>query len=279
MKNFINKLIIFFILFVIIYKINKSCENFAPVKRKNVLVLYVFHQYNERVKYFIENNIFEDKNVKFMIICNDKYFNIPNYIPSHVTIIKRENVGYDFGGWSEGLLKNNNYKNFDYFLFINSYVMGPYLNKDEKRNYVDIYLDGLKNNVKLFGSTINTIENPIIRSHIQSYIFSTDKEGLEHLINAKIFSLNNHAKTFQNAIDHKEVKMSREILNKGWNIGCLHKYYKDFDFRVDSLKKSKRSVKYASRFGDVMEKEYEEKLWNKNDLVFVKGNRLNLSKV
>ena len=72
MKNFINKLIIFFILFVIIYKINKSCENFAPVKRKNVLVLYVFHQYNERVKYFNENNIFEDKNVKFMIISNDK---------------------------------------------------------------------------------------------------------------------------------------------------------------------------------------------------------------
>jgi len=36
------------------------------------LILYVFHEYNERVKYFIKNAIFEDENVDFIMISNNK---------------------------------------------------------------------------------------------------------------------------------------------------------------------------------------------------------------
>jgi len=52
----------------------------------------------------------------------------------------------------------------------------------------DIYIYGLnKNNCKLFGSTINTIKIPNVLVHVQSYIFSTDLETLEHLIEEDIF--------------------------------------------------------------------------------------------
>ena len=37
-----------------------------------LLVLYVFHIYNDRVKHFIENCIFYDENVDFIIISNNK---------------------------------------------------------------------------------------------------------------------------------------------------------------------------------------------------------------
>jgi hypothetical protein len=63
-----------------------------------ILVLYVFHIYNYRVKHFIENCIFYDENVDFIIISNNKNnkFETPGYVKKFF----RENIGYDFGGWS-----------------------------------------------------------------------------------------------------------------------------------------------------------------------------------
>ena len=39
--------------------------------------------------------------------------------------VKRNNIGYDFGGWSNALLTNDLYKNYDNFIFANSSVIGP----------------------------------------------------------------------------------------------------------------------------------------------------------
>lgn len=54
--------------------------------------------YNYRVKYFIDTRIFKDDNIDFVVISNDKnnIFTVPDY----VTIIMRDNIGYDFCGWS-----------------------------------------------------------------------------------------------------------------------------------------------------------------------------------
>ena len=38
-----------------------------------------------------------------------------------------DNIGYDFGGWSDALLTNNLYENYDNFIFANSSVIGPFL--------------------------------------------------------------------------------------------------------------------------------------------------------
>ena len=38
----------------------------------NTLVLYVFYDYNDRVKHFIDNCIFQDANVDFVVISNNK---------------------------------------------------------------------------------------------------------------------------------------------------------------------------------------------------------------
>ena len=55
--------------------------------------------------------------------------------------------------------------------------MGPFQSKDDKRNYVDIYVEPLnKNNVKLFGSTINTQEN-LLLDHMYNLTFSLSIEN------------------------------------------------------------------------------------------------------
>jgi hypothetical protein len=237
------------------------------------LVLYVFHIFNERVTHFIKNAIFFDENIDFIFISNslenkDYLVNLPDY----VKVIYRENIGYDFGGWSEALLKDNLYTNYDYFIFVNSSVIGPFL-KDKNIKWTDIYINGLVDNIKLFGSTINTIKKPLEKSHVQSYIFSMNKETLEYLIECEIFSITNLSKTFDDCVWNKEVLMSRKIIEKGWNIGSLLKCYQNVDFTFKS--KSPRSFKIQF-LDDIMFPKYKNVLWNIYDLVFIKGNRVKI---
>ena len=35
------------------------------------IVIYVFHEYNERVDFFIKNCIFKDDKTDFLIVCNN----------------------------------------------------------------------------------------------------------------------------------------------------------------------------------------------------------------
>lgn len=238
-------------------------------RKEKVLVLFTFHKYIQRVKDFINKAIFYDEQVDFLIISSDKQIKLE--LPSYVKYMTRENIGYDFGAWSDGLLQNNLYKKYDKFIFLNSSVSGPYLPDTFKGKWTDIYLNGLKGNVKLFGSTINCIHNPLHRSHIQTYIFCMNKETLEYLIKRELFSMINYVKTFSSAITYKEIRMSRLVIENGWNIGSLFSLYDGVDFTF----KNKRPEDYTFKFiGDIMYPRYKDKLWTKNDLVFVKGNRI-----
>lgn len=237
-----------------------------------LLVLYVFHIYNDRVKHFIENCIFNDENVDFIIIINDKTNNKIE-VPDYVKTLYRDNIGYDFGAWSDALLTDNLYENYDNFIFVNSSVIGPFIPSNYKDKWTDIYINGLQNNVKLFGSTINTCRDPINLSHVQSYIFSMNKTTLKYLINCEIFSITNYAKTFYDAISQKEILMSRKIIENNWNIGSLLSYYKDVDFTFRSKKPSEYNMEFLD---DVMYQNFKDTLWNVYELVFIKGNRVNV---
>lgn len=231
-----------------------------------LLVLYVFHIYNERVKYFIDNCIFKHDNVDFIIICNNKETTFK--VQSYVKILFRDNIGFDFGGWSDALLTNNLYTNYTHYIFVNSSVIGPYINATYRGRWTDIYLNGLKNNIKLFGSTINTFGDPLTKSHVQSYIFSMAKPTLQYLIDCEIFSMTNYANTFDDAINNKEILMSRKIIDNNWNIGSLMKYYNDVDFTF------KNNRKYSHPFlNDVLNMYDYKKIWDEYELVFIKGNR------
>lgn len=166
------------------------------------LVLYTFSKYNENVEYFIKNGVFEDEDVEFVFISNSM-----DKIPIEVkNIYYRENIGYDFGAWSSYLLQNDNYKDYDKFIFINSSVKGPFTND----KWTDLFK--LDENIKLFGPTINSANSECVlshqNSHVQSCVFSTDKIGLELLINAGVFSLNFISDKLE-IINTKEIKMSR----------------------------------------------------------------------
>jgi lipopolysaccharide biosynthesis protein len=235
------------------------------------LVLYVFHELNERVNHFIKNCIFYDKNVDFIVICNNK--SIEFTVPQYVTKFMRDNEGFDFGAWSDALLTKQKYKSYDYFIFANSSIIGPFLKPNFKQKWTDIYINGLQKNIKLFGSTINTIKDPINKSHVQSYIFSMNKTTLIYLIKCGIFSNTHYETEFDELILNKEILMSRKIIEKKWNIGSLFKNYKNVDFTFSKKKPEKYNIDFLD---DIMKPRFFNNLWNKYDLVFIKGNRINV---
>lgn len=214
------------------FEINNKKETFDNTNK--TLVLYTFHEYNKNVEFFIKKGIFKDNMIDFIIICNNKNINID--VPDYVKIIKRDNTGYDFGGWSEGLLTNDLYKNYNNFIFVNSSVIGPIVPKYYKNNWTQIFIDGLTDDIKLFGCTINSYDENgnhdyMNKSHIQSYVFSLKLDTLKYLISKNIFSLTELSNDYNSAVKDKEIKMSREIINNNWNIGSLFIQYNNIDFR------------------------------------------------
>jgi hypothetical protein len=225
------------------------------------LVVYALHQYTSLVKKFINNTIFKDDNVDFIIVCNNHSLTFK--VPPYVSLIYRENKGHDFGAWSEGLLTRK--KDYDYYICINSTVDGPFTN-----NWIDKYTQGLTNDVKLFGSTINCCTGPWCKNypywsgpHVQTYIFSMTNETLNYLSSEGIFSLTEYTTDKIQTVFEKEIGMSKKILDKGWNIGCLMNMYKGTDFRIHD----------EEWLDDVMISEYENVHWTREELVFIKGNR------
>jgi len=230
-----------------------------------ILVVYVFHEYTKLVNNFIERAIFKDDNVDFVFVCNNPTIRV--YVPDYVSIVYRENKGHDFGAWSEGLLKRK--KDYDYYICVNSTVDGPFYNG----NWTDVYINGLKNNVKLFGSTVNCCIGPWCKQfpywsgpHIQTYIFSMTHEALEYLSSEGIFSLTKYTSNKIETVFEKEIGMSKKILDMGWDIGSLMSYYNGVDFHNKNNK----------WLDDVMYPQYENIYWTRRELVFIKANRYTL---
>ena len=234
-----------------------------------VLVLYVFHELQDRVRAFLKHAVFEAPDVDFVLVCNNKSLNVE--VPSYVKILYRDNIGFDFGGWSYALLTKDLYKEYTHFVFANSSVIGPFLKKKER--WTDIFLARLTESVRLVGPTINTCsgyKDPKQFAHVQSYFFVMALNTLEFLIQKEIFSLSNLALTFQDAIWEKEVRMSRVLVNNQWNIGCLLDWYHGLDFTFQT------SCDTRVLLDDIMYHEYRNVFWDEYNLVFIKGNRVPL---
>jgi lipopolysaccharide biosynthesis protein len=274
-----------FIVFFILGKKEKNETQSLPYKTANcgmceenskTLVLYVFHKYNDRVEYFIKNALFEAPDVDFVFICNDLTFDIQSRLPYYVKSFRRENKGYDFGAWSDLLINHGYaYADYDTFIFANSSITGPFMGKHKDERWTDIFRDGLNDDVKLYGVTINCEQyNGNIdarkNAHVQSYLFSVKKSTLLELIEDGIFS-EIYIESFQDLIINKEVAMSRMIIKRGGNIGCTHGYYKGVDWRFINKQPSDYPIVFTS---DIMHSHLMNIVWTPDELVFFKGNRL-----
>ncbi|CAK7994530.1 Hypothetical protein POVR1_LOCUS54 [uncultured virus] len=230
---------------------------------KKTAVLYTFHIIKPQLQHYI-NSSFEAKDVDFYLIpCGIDLKGVT--VPDHMKILPRANKGYDFGAWSDALLNDELYKRYTHFIFINCSVAGPFTPSYFQGRWTDLFIDPLNDQVKLFGTTINTISQVGVCAHVQSFVFSMDREALELLITKRIFTQKVYCRSILQTVACREVRMSREIIKAGWNIGCMLRCYRGIDFRT---------VKHVIVDGDVCyPNRYFGQTTHPYEVVFVKANR------
>lgn len=158
-------------------------------------------------------------------------------------VIKRENVGWDFGGWSHAL-RSIDVDEFTHFVFINCSVSGPHMPMWMRKDRIAemwpyVFLDRIDDNVKLVGTTIN--DAPMFPAHVQSMFMATDRCGLSVLLEAGIFDNNEADVGKWDLIVMREIASSLAILGRGYQIGgiapgCSGATYDKYG-RVDATKR------------------------------------------
>ncbi len=164
--------------------------------------------------FFLKTGYIEDSNINYIFVINGQStVSFPK--KANVSVVYRENRGYDFAGHAEGLKLLT--RKYDYYLFINLLKSDP--------------------TVKLVGSTINIEPASCIidriSPHVQSYIFMMDDECLSFLQSEHIFD-----QSYDKIIDvivNQEIGMSEKILSNGWNISCLVPEFQGKDYRSKDL--------------------------------------------
>ena len=265
-------------------KDNNDLNNDLNNSKNKYACLYAYYEknndYKENFKYFLDNVVNKKNDIDYYIIINGECtLELPNE-NNYIKIIKRDNVGFDFGAWSH-CIKNYIKKSYDYYIFLNTSVKGPY---PEDINWLEKFLDLFKSgpgNIKLVGTSINVLDtyedsekllkHNGIYTHVQSMFFILDKEGFDLLYKEKFFDDEedlNKNKDIWYIVLYKEIKMSQIILKNGYNINSILPKYKDIDY-------TKISKNFNTSATDPYNKNaYFGNTITKEEVIFFKNNRL-----
>jgi hypothetical protein len=298
-KNIINLIIIFLLILVLrcLFYTNKI-EKYTDITSNKYVCMYAYYEknndYKENFKYFLDNvvlkkNIINNNNIDidfYIIINGNCTVTLPNE-SQNIKIIRRENLGFDFGAWSHCIKKYLN-KSYDYYIFLNTSVKGPYPeNIDWLNKFLDLFKSG-PGNIKLVGTSINILENPNNLcdisnkykekykydgpyTHVQSMFFILDNEGFNILNDEKFFDDEeelNKSKDILYIIINKEIRLSQILLKKGYNINSILSKYKDIDYTkiTKNFNPSSEDPYYKNAyFGDTI---------TKKEAIFFKTNRI-----
>ena len=245
----------------------KSCEK----KRFTYCVIYVYKESEgskKNLQLFLDNGVLEKDDIFYTFAINGKTLSAPIPKSQNIKIIKRENIGHDFGAWKECLaaLEAENMI-FDRYIFMNDTVAGPFLPRYIKsKRWYKMFCRLLSSKVKLSGLSINSdpwnLGKPDMQ-HVQSMMFCTDRIGLK-ILKKKIFChdaiefqkiYNNGRKDF---IVKFEIGMSKAILEQGYRIAAL--------YIADKLK---------NKTGDIWgDGKYFGTTMNPFETMFIKANRI-----
>ena len=186
--------------------------------------------------FFVKKELSYNPNIDYIIVINGYEYN-PNIIfpiLDNLTILKRENIGYDFGGHNyalEYITKNSKY--YDYYFFMNSGVIGPIIpHYFTEAHWSNIFIKKINEKVKLVGTTIVCLpqdDDGEYGPKVEGFFFMTDNIGLELLkTQQNIFC--NHSDKYS-AIVNGEYGLSKCILNHGYSIDCMLPKYQNVDWR------------------------------------------------
>jgi hypothetical protein len=187
------------------------------------------------LNFFVKKELSYKDNIDYIVVINgynyDKTIQFPN-LPN-LTILTRENIGFDFGGHNYALeYIETQSKKYDYYFFMNSGVIGPIIpHYFTETHWTNIFIKKINERVKLVGTTIVCLPPNDAGGYgpkVEGFFFMVDNIGLNLLKNQKnIFC--NHVDKYS-AIVHGEYGLSTCILNNGFSIDCMLPKYQHIDW-------------------------------------------------
>ncbi len=211
------------IVFLIIMRNNLQHQH-----KPKLACIYAYYEkssvYKENLQYFIRHGL-DAPNMDYYIVINGE---CTVSIPPNVTVIQRENKGYDFGAWSHALALYP-MDEYDYVFFLNTSVRGPY-----RKDWTTPFLRRFTGATKIVGTSINISHTDAkVSPHVQSMFFCLDRESLRFLKEQGFFDASSvEGKSFWEVISDKEIGMSQRLLRHGWNIDCVLSKYQGLDYRT-----------------------------------------------
>ena len=73
------------------------------LQKMRTLVLYIFHELHENISTFLRRGVIPDENYTFVMICNNPNVSLDGMGSKNVWVLRRQNEGFDFGGWNDAL--------------------------------------------------------------------------------------------------------------------------------------------------------------------------------
>jgi len=197
------------------------------------------------ISFFAKRELSCKEDIDYIIVINGHECSIELPELPNLSVLKRDNIGFDYGGHAAALdfltLKG---KVYDYYFFINSGVIGPILPHYFKHaHWSSIFIEKITDKVKLVGTTIVCLPAEDAGGYgpkIEGFFFMTDKIGLEALVSQKTV-FQNHPDKYS-AIVNGEYGMSTCILNKGYSIDCMLSKYQGIDWTDSSNYKSNNNA-------------------------------------
>ena len=237
---------------------NGEIENRDSKSRKLTAILYSAKGYSEQLKFFLERGYISDSRYTFIIIAPAQTIQYLRQFPrKNIVLVSREEKGGTFGAWSDILLYNNLYKNYDSFIFLTDECVGPFLPSYNISDWPEFFSKQLGGDVKLVGATINAYCNPKTHAFVDSYCFAMDKDTVSFCIEKGVFSQNYtisalvytpfFPEQMPEEFVEKTFKMSREIIKAGWNIQSFCKLYEGVDFRFKDMKPEEYNIEFLGQ--------------------------------
>ena len=185
--------------------------------------------------FFVKKELSYKYNIDYICVINGFHYNENIKFPNldNLTILKRENVGYDFGGHNYALQYiEKTSKTYDYYFFINSGVIGPIIpHYFTETHWTNIFIKKINERIKLVGTTIVCLPHSDAGGYgpkVEGFFFMVDAIGLELLKKQQnIFC--DHKDKYSDII-YGEYGLSNCIFKNGYSIDCMLPKYQNIDW-------------------------------------------------
>lgn len=244
-------------------------------------------KYRDNLIYFLSVGYLEEIDFYIVISGECSIQNLPQ--KDNIFYIYTKNHNFDFGGYTAGInfmLKHN--KNYENYIFVNSSVRGPFLAPYSNKPWINIFSEKLDDNIQLVGSSINIpiLKTPEIErfkdldigessshAHVQTTAYAMTSKAFNHLLSINFYDSSEQLSRID-VICRYEIRLSYEIIKKGWTIGCLLPEYNLIDYQTKNIDKS---MVLGGEEGAIDRGVYFGRTANPMEILFIKTNRNTIS--